>query len=137
MSNDPNNNQIANLPSREEAFATLHTEVFQRTFFSKLASYGIVPQTEDEANKMLELAGRLEIAETLDTPAKTAGVSALDLALHRTEQYLAERGYSENERRYEQAEDAAIQKHAAALAANPAIQGAVIVMTQEALAQSA
>ncbi len=56
-------NQQAQLPDAETAFATLFDNVHQQVFFHKLASYGIAPQNEEQQAAMLEGALRLRQLE--------------------------------------------------------------------------
>ena len=54
--------QPAALPDPQTAFNNLMSGVHGRVFFGKLASYGIVPQSEKQAAAMLELGGKLRVA---------------------------------------------------------------------------
>ena len=60
------------LPAPQDAFATLQNKVANDVFFQKLAQYGIVPQNEKEAAELIELAGKLQVAEQ-EQGTKTAG----------------------------------------------------------------
>lgn len=64
--------QAAPLPDPQTAYNNLFEGVHQRVFFSKMASYGIVPKNRSQANSLLKLAGVLRAIEE-EEMAKTAG----------------------------------------------------------------
>lgn len=82
-------NSEATLPDPEAAYKQLFDGVHSQVFFGKLASHGIQPTTEKEAQDLFELAGRLR---HVDGPEKQAAsqsrfggaVSALDTVLGNT-----------------------------------------------------
>ena len=61
------------LPDPTAACNHLFGDVHARVFFSKLASYGIQPITEKEAEHLLQIAGQLR---TSDSPTKQAAESS-------------------------------------------------------------
>ena len=61
------------LPDPTAAYNHLFGDVHARVFFGKLASYGIQPTTEKEAEDLLQLAGQLR---TEDSPTKQAAESS-------------------------------------------------------------
>lgn len=58
MSNEHNQ-----LPDPDDAYATVFEGVYKRAFFSQLASRGLQPHNQKEAEDMLQLASRLQAAE--------------------------------------------------------------------------
>ena len=56
-------NQLVTQEQYTQAYDLLHENVHSRAFFGKLASYGIVPQTEDEANEFFKIAAHLDDAD--------------------------------------------------------------------------
>jgi len=67
MSDQTKQAETASLPSPEDAYNHLLGNVHSQVFFGKLAQVGIHPQTEKEANDLLELAGKLRLVN--DDPA--------------------------------------------------------------------
>lgn len=61
------------LPSVDEAYATLREQVYAPVFFSKLASYGIVPQTQAEHEELAQLAERLRNVAGSEKTASGSG----------------------------------------------------------------
>lgn len=61
------------LPDPTAAYNHLFGDVHARVFFGKLASYGIQPTTEKEAEDLLQIAGQLR---TADSPTKQAADSS-------------------------------------------------------------
>jgi len=61
------------LPPVEEAYATLHQQVYAPAFFQKLASYGIEPETAEQATTMLRMGAKLRQAYENDQQQKQAG----------------------------------------------------------------
>ena len=61
------------LPDPTAAYNHLFGDVHARVFFGKLASYGIQPTTEKEAEHLLHIAGQLR---TSDSPTKQAAESS-------------------------------------------------------------
>jgi hypothetical protein len=49
--------------SAEDAYNVLTSQIHGPVFFTKLAEYGVVPQTEQQVRQLLVLAGQLRIAE--------------------------------------------------------------------------
>lgn len=62
--------QVANVPTFDEKFYSVPHRVYCHVFFRKLASYGIVPESDVESGKYLSAA---EIKE-LDTLLEQSGV---------------------------------------------------------------
>lgn len=75
------------LPDIDTAAATIFDRVHADAFFAKLAEYGHVPQSRDEAKSLLELSAKLASTEAkLQTKQASAGcyaqaTSALDQLL--------------------------------------------------------
>ena len=57
-------------------YAALYQQAYAPVFFNKLASYGINPQSEEEAASMLRMAGKLRNAHDANL-VKTAAVNRL------------------------------------------------------------
>lgn len=55
--------KIQGLPDPQTAYQTLFNDVHARVFFAKLASFGYVPESEQQAQQMLTTAGKLRAAE--------------------------------------------------------------------------
>lgn len=49
------------LPAADQAYQTLHNDVYCQAFFKVAADYGVVPQSQEEAQDMLKLAANLRI----------------------------------------------------------------------------
>lgn len=64
----------------ETAFYVIHASDYAPAFFTKLAgTYGIAPQTEEEAVRMLEQAARLRAAyDSMAEKQAAQGMSVLD-----------------------------------------------------------
>jgi len=120
----------ASLPEPEAAYSHLFDGVHSQVFFGKLASYGIQPTTEKEAQDLFALAGRLR---EVDGPEKQAAaqsryggaVSALDSVLGNTpagRQKIASDGKQ------------AVKQAAAELMQDPSVYNAVLSLkAQEAV----
>jgi len=77
------------LPNAEDAYNQLFDGVHSQVFFGKLASHGIQPTTEKEAQDLFDLAGRLRHVDGPEKQAATqsrfgGAVSALDSVLGNT-----------------------------------------------------
>lgn len=77
------------LPSPEDAYTQLFDGVHSQVFFGKLASHGIQPTTEKEAQDLFNLAGRLRHVDGPEKQAETqsrfgGAISALDSVLGNT-----------------------------------------------------
>ncbi len=51
------------LPTPDQAHQTLFSRVWADAFMQKLASYGIVPANESEGQALIEMAGKIAVAE--------------------------------------------------------------------------
>jgi hypothetical protein len=67
------------LPNPEQAYNHLFDTVHGQVFFGKLAEAGFAPTTQKEAQDMLELAGKLRLAEE-DPQVKQAAAAASPLS---------------------------------------------------------
>lgn len=109
------------LPTPEDAFTLLSTQVHQQAFFGKLASYGIEPQTEKEANDLFEMAGNLRAAGVnVSAPAVAAEpTSPIEKA---AQQLAGEMGQNPAQ----DAHDQALKSACAQLAQDPNVYNAVL-----------
>lgn len=119
------NNQNT-LPDPQTAYDTLFSRVHAQVFFNKCASAGIVPQTQEQAQEMLNIAGKLRMV-TQDAQVKAAAAvddpfqqmsRSLDGVI--SEYGLAQPSHLEVERGYKQAGDE--------LANDPELYNAVLAM---------
>ena len=118
----PQNNP---LPDPQNAYGFISTEVQQKAFFNKLASFGIQPSTQKEAQDLLDMAGKLRIAQQNGELQKQAengsrfgkALSALDNTMSRNPRVkqAAEREH-----------DHAVRQAVAQLAGDPDIYNSVL-----------
>jgi len=107
------------LPSPDQAVAHLFENVYVPVFFQKMASFGIIPENEHDAQVLLETAGRLKIMETMvPSPVQSEGSvykEALDALSAAAPPEIASA-----------AAEASLYKVAAELAADPTIFNSVL-----------
>lgn len=118
------------LPDPQTAYTHLFQNVRADVLFRKLASYGIQPTTDKEAEDLLELAGKLRLAEE-SQPIKQAGQSRFgepNLALDRV---LGDKGLDGPVKQAaSQEQNLAVQQYACRLAEDPYIYNAVLALKQ-------
>lgn len=110
----------------QEAHAFLTEQILVPVFLEKLAAdYNIVPQSEQDLDKLLAIGSRLMSAHEAEQ-VKQAGVQAsfLDQALANLDGELKQAGYAGSGH-----EEELIKKASANLAANPEIANALRVYT--------
>jgi len=112
--------QKPQLPSPDVAYQNLFDGVHQQVFFGKLASHGIQPQTEKEAQDLLLLAGRLRHVDL----AKSAGDSRFGEALSDLDAAMGQEGFLKQAQ--EEEEELAIKEAAAQAMADPTIYNSVL-----------
>jgi hypothetical protein len=120
------NNQAV-LPDPQTAYRNLFDGVHQRVFFHKMAQLGYVPQTEKQAEWMLEMAGKLRLVdeeaavkEAADAQDPFAAANAaLDAALGRA-------GFQSVQKAAYDDEVLSIKQAAAAWAEHPEIYNSVL-----------
>lgn len=83
------------LPNPDQAHTTLFNRVWSEAFFSKLASYGIVPNSPQEGQTLIDLAGRIAVADAAEG-VKAAQTNKFASALEDLDTVLADRGYGES-----------------------------------------
>lgn len=108
----------------EESYNVLVAQVHAPVFFSKLAStWGVSPQTPEEAKELLMMAGQLRNAhEQENVKVAQANGSFLAQARQSLNSTLTENGYQSLVD-----EDATIKKAAAEAVQNPLIKEAALV----------
>ena len=117
--------QTATLPDAQAASQTLH-DIRYQVFFSKLASAGIAPQTQQQAHSLLQLADRLRQmpAEKEANDPYAEALQALDRVM--PPQQAAQPWET----------DMAIKSAAAQLSADPSYFNAVLALKQAQLQQA-
>ena len=119
-------NGAVQLPDPQTAYANVFDGVHTQVFFGKLASYGIQPQSEKEAQDLLLLAGRLRHANQL---TKSAGDnSRFGGALSALDEVMGVSQDSFMKAALDQEEELAIKEAAAQAAADPMIYNSVLAL---------
>ena len=114
------------LPSPEQAYNHLFTNVHARAFFGKLASLGFQPRSEKEAADMLELAGKLRMVEQ-QTKQASATANPYAQASNGLDQVLAQAGLDGGiKQASSQERDVAINQVAAQVMEDPDIYNSVL-----------
>lgn len=108
------------LPSTDDAAAVLDG-IYADVFFSKMAEFGLVPETQDGALSMLETAAYLDQA---DTAVKQAGVDPFVNANELLKQALAQENIIDSGAQVR----TAVKQAAVGLASNPEIYKAVLAI---------
>jgi hypothetical protein len=119
MSSDNN----INLPSVDAAVGILDS-VYSDVFFSKMAEYGLVPQTQEGALSMLETAAYLD---SIPDNTKQASEDPFVSANIRLKQALASEGVI-NPNVFAEQNDVAIKQAAFALAHEPELYKAMLAV---------
>lgn len=113
------------------AYNVLQNKVASRVFFQKLAAYGIEPKTAKEAQSLLELGGKLRIADDQVKQASDDNNTYLQAsqALDATcQQYGIYTGATPEHTK--QASEASYAQYASQLADDPHIYNAVLQLKQ-------
>lgn len=118
------------LPDDTAAFDNLFARVHHPVFFEKLAAAGFVPQTEAQAQTLLEMGAQLDaVAASPQVKQAEAANDPIQLAKTALDSLLAANGFATEA--VKQAGDvgaAAIRRVAQALAADPAIYNSVLTL---------
>ena len=129
-------NQQAQLPDVETAFATLFDNVHQQVFFHKLASYGIAPQNEEQQAAMLESAFRLRYLEEQEAYKQASDNSSVDPFVA-ANNYLASLVGEDQQGMSKAAEEEAISNMAAQLMQRPEFYNSVLSIKAKQAADTA
>lgn len=114
------------LPEPQQAYDHLFRNVHANVFFTKLASRGYYPQNEKEASDLLELAGKLRVAnqnprvKQASAPRSSFAGASADL-----DRLLGNMGV-DTTKHAAQEEEASIKAAAAQLLNDPAIYNSVL-----------
>ena len=108
----------------ESAYSLVYGQVYAPTFFEKLASHGIVPKDNEEAETMLKMANQLRVAYDLQERQESG--SLLEKAANHLNDQLSAMGY--NQTPQEDAVEKQIKQAAHATAQDPAIANALLSM---------
>lgn len=111
--------------STEEASAALDS-VYADVFFSKMAEYGFVPQTQEDMLGMLESAAYLDSIPE-QGPTKTASHGAFAEANAQLKQAMVAANLISPEQLHQQ-QDMAVKQAAFALAHEPELYAAVLAL---------
>ena len=121
-----NNDQGFQLPSVDQAGA-VYDQIYTDRFFNKMASFGYVPQSQEDAIAMVQTAHQLRMIpeeKEASEPARSPFVAANEkLAAH-----LAERGCNLPAMQRKQAEANERKQLAWHYAGNAAVYGSVLTM---------
>ena len=110
--------EITELPSPVDAYNTVFQNVHAEVFFQKLASYGIEPQTAQDAHDLLELGAKLSVLPDAPEDRPFAKYSsALDSMLNQS---------GVNAGQQKQANTQAVYNAATQLAQQPEIYAATV-----------
>lgn len=116
----------ATIPDRDAAFNTLYSDIHNRVFFNKLASAGYVPENMAQAQAYLDMGEQLLATSTMSIKQAADANDPVLLAKQALDNYLGVNSLTYQN--HEEAERLSIQKTAAALAQNPEIYNAVLVL---------
>lgn len=113
-----------------QAYETLHRRVAVPAFFNKLASFGIRPKDDAEANEMLKTAGKLRTLWDANQQDKQAATGSLLTKLSSAaDRALAERGLlSQPAATTVEGPTAEMRKVAASVALDPELAASVLAL---------
>ena len=122
--------QASPLPNPEQAYNHLFDTVHGQVFFGKLAEAGYVPQTQKEAEDMLQLAGKLRLAEQDPAVKQAAAASSpLSQAAGALDGVLTENGMDGQLKQAAATEkEAALQQAVAHLLKDPDVYNSVLAL---------
>ena len=120
------NEQGFQLPSIDQASA-VYDQIYTDRFFQKMAAYGYVPQTQEDAAAMLQTAHQLDMIPTEEKAAEER-VSPFVAANQKLAQHLQERGVNLPELQAKQAEENERQYLAYQYAGHAGVYGSVLTM---------
>jgi hypothetical protein len=124
-----NMSNSSGLPNPTDAYNYLFNNVHAQVFLNKLASYGIVPNTEAEVSDLFALAGQLRHIDSSDKQASDSSrfgyaVAGLNDALNSTPegqiQQAYEQDYAVKQATYDLANDPSIYSSILSLKAHEA-----------------
>jgi hypothetical protein len=125
MSDATKQAEQATLPSPEDAYQHLLSDVHGQVFFGKLAQHGFTPKTEKEANDLLELAGKLRaVQEDPRTKQAAEANSPYSQANAALDQALGQSGFKKQASAQEQ--DLALDQAAQKAASDPDIYNSIL-----------
>lgn len=119
------------LPTDDQAFDHLYTNLSQRVFFNKLAAAGFAPTTPDEAAALLEMGAQLDVMAEHGGVKQAAdgGDSAILQARAALDQYCGAARITPVWQKQAAAEEAASRRRVAVeLAQDPTFYNAVLVL---------
>jgi hypothetical protein len=76
------------LPNVDDASSTLMNKVWSNAYFQKLSSFGIVPGNAEEAQSLIDIAGRLAVIDA-QSNTKSASASPYAAALQDLDSLMA------------------------------------------------
>ena len=123
------------LPSADQAYA-LRQEIVQQVFFSKMAEYGIVPNTQPEADAMWRTADQcMQLRQHPSVKQAQDNVNPLFLAEQKLMELSSQYGFQSSVKTAEEA--AALNQLTTAYAQNPDVYKAMLSLAHAESAASA
>jgi hypothetical protein len=132
------NQQAATLPDAQTAYNNLFMGVHQNVFFRKCAAAGYYPRNQEEAQWMLDTAGKLRLVDQVEPQVKQAAAQnnpyfAANQALDQVLSQYGLDGGIQQQRANE--EEMAIKQAAAELAQDPTFYNSVLALKSAEAAQ--
>lgn len=119
------------LPDPQAAYDHLFQGVHQRVFFNKLASAGYSAESPEQAGYLLQLAGKLRLAnQEQQVKAASAAHDPYAAALAHLDGVLGEAGFGSVKQAAEADEEWAIKSAAAELMDDPDMYNSVLALKQ-------
>lgn len=119
------------LPDPQAAYDHLFQGVHQRVFFQKLAAAGYQPESAQQAGYMLQLAGKLRLAQQeQQVKAAADGNDPYAAALSHLDGVLGDAGYGSVKQAAAEEQEWAIKSAAAELMEDPDVYNSVLSLKQ-------